>query len=282
MTFALFSSCDKEEKIPAYLYIEDISLDVKSDRSQGSDAHDIVDAWVYVNNQLVGVFELPATIPVLEEGVQKVTIVGGIKKNGLSNDRVVYPFYTSYDIEMELIPSHTDTLIPVIEYHNATQFVWLDDFEDQTISLEKSGSLSTVDTLILSNDPQHVYGYNGSSEMYSIQGVLDTGFQIFEFSSAQLFDLPRGGDDVYLEFNFKSDVELIAGIYPINSTNVVGVPIVNYFPSSDWKKAYVSLTADINTAEFQGIDFRIFFGAVKSNEDSIANVYLDNIKLIHF
>ncbi len=225
---------------------------------------------------------MPAQIPVLKEGKQTVSVIAGIKKNGQASQRVLYPFYSTFEQELELMPAVVDTLKPIVGYRDACKFVWLEDFEDQTTTLVKSGSNSSVDSLKIIGDPAHVYAYDGVSEKFSSMGQLDTGFQIFEFSSTQLFDLPRAGADVYLEFNYKADVELIAGIYPINSQVVNGVPIVNFFPSTEWKKAYVSLTADINQAEYQGIDFRIFFGAFKTSGDTKANVYLDNIKLIHF
>lgn len=134
--------------------------------------------------------------------------------------------------------------------------------------------------MVIESDPLKVYAYDGIHENFSARSDIDTGVQIFEFATIQLYDIPRG-NDVYLEFNFKSDLELIAGIYPITGSVVQGVPIVNYFPSSEWKKAYVSLAEDVNNAAYNGADFRIFFAAFKNTQEE-ATIYLDNIKLVHF
>ena len=71
----VLSSCQKEDKvdIPTYLKIDNIALD------EGNTTSNITDAWVYVNDQLQGVYELPAKFPVLEEEIQTVRIKAGIK-----------------------------------------------------------------------------------------------------------------------------------------------------------------------------------------------------------
>ncbi|MFY0642890.1 MAG: hypothetical protein JXR19_00330 [Bacteroidia bacterium] len=225
---------------------------------------------------------MPAQIPVLKEGEQDITIIAGVKKNGSFSSRVIYPFYESVEFTREMIPGVVDTLKPITSYRDQVQFVWLEDFEDQTISLVKSGANSTVDTLHIESDPSKVIDYDGTINKYSSRGTLDTGYQLFEFSSNKIFDLPRQGQEIYLEFNYRSDLELVTGIYPITGSIVSGVPIVNFFSNSEWKKAYVSLKEDVNSSEYIGVDFKVFFGALKSSGDTMANVYLDNIKLIHF
>ena len=49
-------ACEKQESegIPAYLEIEQINL------NNQNETHNISDAWVYINDQLQGVYELPA------------------------------------------------------------------------------------------------------------------------------------------------------------------------------------------------------------------------------
>ena len=127
-----FSGCDKEESIPAYIHIPKIILNTNADGSEGSNAHDILDAWVYINNKLIGAFELPATIPILSSGKQQLTIVAGVKNNGFTAQRIRYPFYKAYDTDIELVPANVDTVVPVFSYYESLSFQWLEDFEDQT------------------------------------------------------------------------------------------------------------------------------------------------------
>jgi hypothetical protein len=52
----------------------DVSLNTSA--SEGSASHKITDAWVYVDDQLVGVWEVPSKIPALEAGEHTVKVVG--------------------------------------------------------------------------------------------------------------------------------------------------------------------------------------------------------------
>lgn len=274
--------CDPEEPVPGYLYIPAIDLEVNSNGTQGSDAHDIVDAWVYVEGKSIGVFELPARIPILAEGEQSVIVLAGVKKNGMANDRIPYPFFEPFETTVNFKPAQIDTLEPVVQYNENVVFPWLEDFEDQTLSLEGSGASTTVDSMYIVSDPTLVYGYDAVKNRYSAGVEIDTGYQIFENSSVQLFDLPRSGREVFLEFNYKTDAELVAGFYPIGGNVVAGIPVVNFFPTTEWKKAYVSLKEDINVPEFQDFLIRITFRSESNTEEQTPKIYLDNIKLVHF
>jgi len=103
---SLSTSCrkfDGDQTIPAFIRIDTISL--TSDYfTEGANTHNISDAWVYVNDQIIGAFELPALIPVLAKGTNKLEIRPGIKLNGISSTRAPYPFYkpfiTQYDVNI--------------------------------------------------------------------------------------------------------------------------------------------------------------------------------------
>jgi len=283
-----FSGCDKEEPIPAYIHISSVIFNTNEDGSEGSNAHDILDAWVYVNNKLIGAFELPATIPILSSGKQQLTIVAGVKNNGFTAQRIRYPFYKAYDIDIELVPGSVDTVVPLFTYSESLNFQWLEDFEDQTISMKKSGSGTNVDTMSITGLPNDVYAYDGVDNNYSGKVVLGQGFQKFENSTISNFDLPRKGQEIYLEINFKCNTEFVVGIYPINAIVVTGVPIVNLFSTVDeegimqWKKAYVSLKEDVNNPGFNGSDFRVFLNVQTNTASGTPLVFFDNIKLVHF
>ena len=236
---------------------------------------------------MIGVFELPSRIPILQSGKHTITIVPGIKKNGLFNQRVTYPFYKPYEIDLELIPTVIDTLSPIFSYRSNITFSWLEDFEDNSISVEKSGSNTTTDSLFVTDDPDHVFNYDGLANQFSGQVVIPSGFQIFENATVQLYDLPRRGTEIFLEFNFKCNTEFLAGIYPVTGSFISGVPIVNFYSTQDdngkmqWKKAYVSLKEDVNNPDYSGADFRIFFNA-QTNGDLEKQIFFDNFKLVHF
>ena len=104
---AVFSfSCskfDKEEAVPSYISIPAIKLIVPDSlkSQQGTASAKISDAWVYINDVLQGVYELPAKFPVLKEGSNTIKIRAGIKQNGIGSTRPIYPFFNDYIEGME-------------------------------------------------------------------------------------------------------------------------------------------------------------------------------------
>jgi len=48
------------EPIPSYIHIDKIDLTTDYS-SQGTSSNKITDAWIYVDNELIGAFEMPVT-----------------------------------------------------------------------------------------------------------------------------------------------------------------------------------------------------------------------------
>ena len=70
---------DRPEKAPSFIQIEDFQFSI-SNNNQGSSSEKITDAWIYVNGNLEGAYELPAIIPLHYEGIQDLSIYPGIKR----------------------------------------------------------------------------------------------------------------------------------------------------------------------------------------------------------
>jgi hypothetical protein len=66
LLFIFFTGCVKENAVPAYIYIPAFSLTTKT--GEGTTSQKITDAWVYVDGQINGVFQMPITLPVVELG----------------------------------------------------------------------------------------------------------------------------------------------------------------------------------------------------------------------
>ena len=66
LAFAALScdSIDIFDERPAYLQIDSFVLADNPNADEGSLNHNIVDAWVFIDDEMIGVFELPATIPI--------------------------------------------------------------------------------------------------------------------------------------------------------------------------------------------------------------------------
>jgi hypothetical protein len=91
--FILLSGCepkDDPDLVPSYLHIE--KIDLNSTYSQGTASANITDAWVYIDDKLIGSFELPATIPILTHGKQNLVVRAGVKLNGYQQPEALIHF----------------------------------------------------------------------------------------------------------------------------------------------------------------------------------------------
>lgn len=281
----LAGSCnvfDKDEPIPSYLHIEEFVLSVPSDNSQGSSANDIRDVWLDVNGQAIGAFEVPVTVPVLDDRDNLLVLAqAGVRNNGRSDNRIRYPFYRIHRDTFPRVEGAVDTIRPVIKYVEGTSFPWLEDFEDRTISLEIQEDVSTIDSFKLTNDSSEVFNYN-SKNRYSAYLELGNGEQRVECWSIPTFDFPRGRA-VYLEVNYRTEALLTFGIIPLeNDIQRARVNILTLKPTGQtWNKAYISLGEDLNNQNFEGLNFKVFMSAFNDGNLTNPKVYIDNIKVLH-
>lgn len=76
----LTSSCgNKTLRAPTYIQINKIELQYNDIQRAGNGGTAISDAWVFDNDQLLGVFELPTTIALSAEGIHEITVRQGLK-----------------------------------------------------------------------------------------------------------------------------------------------------------------------------------------------------------
>ncbi|NOU47201.1 MAG: hypothetical protein HOO86_09080 [Bacteroidales bacterium] len=276
----LLTSCNKfegDQMVPSYLSIDTIKF-TSDNLTQGSSTHKITDSWVYVNDQLVGVYELPARIPVLQHGIQNLEVRAGIKLNGISSTRVPYPFYVPYTIDnFEFIEDSIRLVNPSTKYYSTTFFAWIEDFENASLSLI---STSHSDTNIYKTEPRNnPEALLSEFSAYSGKITLDQSHKAFELASFKSYVLPRNGVPVFLELDYKCDIPFTVGMYASENGTVVSIPLVVVNTSKNWNKIYINLGP--NVAEHtQASDYRIFFQSDIDTEEQ-ANVLFDNIKLVY-
>jgi hypothetical protein len=270
----ILSSCSKDDyeaQVPTYITINSISLSTNL-ATEGSASSNIVDAWVFINEDLVGVYELPATFPVLKEGSVTLKVFAGIKNNGISAARERYLLYDPYVEQVTLVKGETIEISPVVNYASGAQFSWLEDFENASLSfLYTSGS----DTII--NKQSNIV----REGTFSGQVSLNSGMDFFEATSIGFTGVPRTGGPVYLEFDFITNEELLIGLY----LDTDQYALVSLNTSSEWKKIYIDLGSVINDSP-PASELKVFLG-IKSTSSipfitSNPEIYLDNLKLVHF
>ena len=251
-----FVSCEKTDSngIPANIKINDITLN-------GDSTENIIDAWVFIDEQLQGVYELPAQFPVLNIGSHKLRVKAGIKDNGIASSRIAYPFYASHiQWEVEFMEHEELLLTPIVSYIDGVTILT----EVNGLDLNETGY---SDTIIESEG-----NYNA--------GFLTDSLITFEIATNELENLPQAGAPVYLELDYKCNTEFLVGVYINYSPTVVKKEALWINPREDWNKIYVNLTTIIS----EGVDapsFSIFIGMKRNVSLDINKLYFKNFRVVY-
>ena len=271
---ASYSSCDlinPEETIPSFLKIDSISLSTNPS-TEGNPVQNITDAWVYENEQLVGVYELPAVVPIMKNGDAQIRIRGGIKLNGQVGSRVPFLFTNDLVSTIELFPDSQLHLNPTLTFRNDINFPWLEDFDQVGLSLAKT-DFSEADVIRI----EGAEAYDGKS----LKMGLTAEQNIFECRTGQSFDLPGGGTPIFLEFTYRCNNSLVVGLFSRYPSGTFQIPIIVLNPSEDWNHIYVNLT-DVVSSNATFLDHKPFFGFLRDDDvEGEINVYVDNIRMIY-
>ena len=276
LTFATLSVCFyacKKEKlkavVPAYIHIDKFSLTTDY-VTQGSSSSKITDAWVYVDGQLYGTYELPATFPVNLSGSHVFDIRAGIKVNGIAASRAAYPFYNKFIDTLDLEANKDYYLHPTTTYYSTIKFPWKEDFEQAGNSFAYlSNSTNTFATV------QQPEAFEGG---FSAYGHIDENNKLIEAHSPAITDF-TAGNPIYLELNYKCTTPFQIGFYHDNLTPQDQVPLITLNEKSDWNKIYINLTDSLGAHPYSTI--YIYFGAALDASHTDGKIYLDNIKFVH-
>ena len=265
---------DKDETIPGYVVIKDIDLQT-DEPVEGANTEAIIDATVFADNEFVGTYELPAIIPILKNGNTSINISGGIKNNGIVDDRVIYPFYNFVIENVNLKPDvktplGTDSVVTV-EYFKTNLNFEIEDFENVGIQFEPEEA-DNAEILVISEPPENV------SRGQSLEVTLSPTNNVFyRRSTFDLNNLPKG-KPIYLEVDFKGDLPLEVGIItedsPVNKVFGGGIN-----PTDKWTKVYFELTNEV-ASQTQNDQFEIYLESRSSSSDT-KHIYIDNIKLVY-
>ncbi len=267
------AGCKKGDKVPAYLEIPEMV--VVSANGNDTITSRITDAWIYANDELLGVWEIPARVPVLAEGNTRLQISPAVKRNGMYDDRFRYPFFQLWNGEAELVKEGTSIVRPQIRYINNVD-LWTEAFEDAGMQLSVTAE---SDTGLLrytpANDPDHLLNGTAAGGF-----VLDQQHPYIRAYTEQDFNVTGG--PVCLELDYSTNVVLTVGVLFSQNNSEQAQPFVYLVPTTEatnlptWNKIYIDLSPIFNLA----ISQRDLYFEAWAPEGGTAKVYLDNIKLV--
>ena len=297
------TSCRKfqgSQKVPSYIHIESIELDSLTDYYvYGANTQKITDAWVYVDDNLIGVYELPSTFPVLKKGPHKVAIHAGIKVDGRSPARDRYPFYMPCEYQnVNLVEDSIVNLRPVVSYYpigDGVNIAWMEDFENANSLLPEAES----DTNIMRCTGDEAW--RSVNSFWSGKVELPPDSLDFTIATADEIDFYKGLYGVYclLEMDYNCNDTFFVGVQYYQDYTLETEPLIKVTPTDKmhdkpqrWNKIYINIGPMMNNYSSASY-FKIYFTSDLTTKEDLdygheyhpidepRYYYFDNLKLLY-
>ncbi len=271
----LLSSCKEENLepgVPAFIHVEHFDFSTYYG-IQGTNRQKITDVWVFADGATIGVFELPVTIPILKNGIGELRMEPGIELNGISTTRVNNPFFEPVVIDdFNFIPDSIVDISPSSTYRESTVFVWMEDFEDPSVSLDTTNLQSSVNI-------ERIGGEDAFEGSYSGIVILDDDHTTFEAATFDSYAFEGSGGVVLLEMNYKNTYYFSVGIIEQSTSQIIKSEILILNPSDEWNKIYINFTDKIRASSASS--FKVLFRTYIPGDGTEAVIMLDNLKLLY-
>jgi len=265
-----------EADIPTFLVIDEFEFTTVD--SQGSASSFIRDVWVYENNEFLGAFELPATVPVIGEGERQVTLFPGIREDGSSERPRLFFLYDTDTFSYDAKSGEEIYYKPSTTYDERIRFSFIEDFEDGNLfAADFDGNDSTG--LVRTTDEVFEGNYSGKI------AVTDS-FPAVVVGTANAFGpfLERG-TQVFFEFDYNCDVPLTIGYLGLDGQGQqVDFLKVTLLPTEGWRKAYINFSEEFRLDQVVAAQMliRVDLDERFGQSGDQGRALLDNLKLIHF
>ncbi|MEM9545842.1 MAG: hypothetical protein AAGA77_07710 [Bacteroidota bacterium] len=277
LSILIISGCsltDNDTPNPAYLVVD--SVDVETNANQGGATHKITDLWVVANSELIGVFPLPARIPIIVEGeTTDFFISPGFRNNGETARSFIYQLMDDEAFTLELAPGDVVERSFTFKYRDEAKFDFIEGFESpgHIFSLDLDGDENTS---IEVTDEDAIVGLRSGKICLSDTNNTIQVATIFAYERAQ-----NAGRDSYLEMDYKSDIPFIVGVIYVQEGQEITQPILAVNPREDWNKIYVDFTQILTSPVLE--TYRVYFTTdLPSLPVDSGEVFLDNLKFVHF
>ncbi len=274
LVLSLLVSCEADKAIlPTYLVMPEAILQAGTE--QGDNTHLISELWVFVDSVAAGAFPLPARVPIIEEKSVTVEIFAGIRENGQAVSPIIYPFYRSVTVPVDHVPLSADAFTPTFTYKGNAIFALVETFDGgHALREDLDGD---AETFVEISDEGGLRGQAG-------RALLSANLPTLEVASRPAMrGLPVNGSAVYLELDYRSAVPLSVGL---RGWDEGADPVSQYklvlFPSEEWQKVYVHFSEELQASQLQNYQVIFLASFDASLPDQNQELFLDNIKVLHF
>lgn len=261
------------EQVPTYLKIDSFRVTSNDMNKTGSTHSKITSVWVYADNALIGAYDLPANVPVPVNSNSFITLSPGITYSGLKSFQVIYPFYSNDTFILKAAPGKTYNRTATVQYTEAAQFQWKEDFETGNTFL-KMYDYKTEDTsMVRSTDATKVFEGGGSGYIYLTKQKPNS-------ENINNKDIPVKNGEAYIEVNYKCNTAFEIGLQTTKSGQTYNEYIGGVKANENWSKIYIGVQTFIGTHNATTV--RMLLKAKLPDGASDAYVLIDNIKLITY
>ncbi len=270
----MFSQCKKAD-VPTYLHIPSYIFSVRA--GEGTSNQKFTEAWVYNDETLIGVYDLPAVVPFIDEGNANIQIFPGIKNNGMSNSRIKYVFSPSFDTTILATPGDSISVVPKFEYYEEAQIEEL-GFESGNFLVALPGNNGSFSAI---TDPEVVFEGNRCGK-----GVIDvTQNRLYYMRDENLEYV--AGNYYFLEMNYSANNKFSVGLLitegGIESKYFALIvnPTQSAVGSPSWNKIYIDF-GDLPNKHPQATSFKFFVEMIPDESGKACELYLDNMKWLRW
>lgn len=268
------SLTDSDSPIPSYLIINEI--DVFTTENQGAPTHNISDIWVYADNQLLGVFEIPIKIPIIVNGAEtKISISPGFRNNGETSRSFIYNLMKPIDFTIPLAPGEEVERALTFSYSEDAKFDFVEGFEssEHIFTLDLDGN---EQTFIQITDEDAIAGAkSGKISLDETNNDIAVS-TIFTYERAQ-----NAGTDSYFEMDYKNDIPFFVGVIYVQEGSEVTQPLIVLNPQEDWNKIYIDFSEILTSPVLE--TYRVYITTdVAPLDQTTGELYFDNLKFVHF
>lgn len=282
LTVFIVIGCVKNNPDPSWLEVKEWTLQSNTglSGSEGELTQNLSEAWVYINDEVIGVFEVPFKIPILKSGSVNIKIFPAVKNNGISATKKIYPFLEVFELNADLIKNQTLTLNPITKYKSITQF-WIEDFEDPlNVKIDVDQNTSAILSVPTSN--VNLQPFNGN---FYGKINLNTTDSSWIASTRDQLSIQKG-KEAYLEVDYYNTNSMLTGVLYVNPDNsTTNNPHITLTPqdisSIRWKKIYIDLKELIGYSP-NGSNILQSFIATLDEGKIEGEIRIDNIKVVYF
>jgi len=274
--FFLGNSCNvinPTEPVPTYIHIDSFIFE-KNPSVNLSTSHQITSVWVYYNNNNIGNFDLPCTIPIITSGTGMLQLAPAVANDGLNNIVYLYPFYTVDTFTLVPQPGKVVTHEPKTEYYSDVVVNHLTNF-----------AFGITNFALVAGDRPVQAAYADSLQFEGLPTgevkLLAVGDSSVD-SCIDTLNIPSDGSEAYIEFNYKSTVPFAVGLSGTLTNLIYGSPFYlgGAYPSDQWQKFYLYVSQF--TQKYPSTYYTFYLHVSLGAGQTSGRLLIANLQLITF